>query len=431
MATEDQIITAINAGFLVSDKLRESGAVEFANVVARINDFTKHVGDAEIPRGKSALGGMADVRADYNAASKDAINWLSPLLKEYMSVLDLPISTDLVNMQALYLDYARNGKRVKSRGFTYDSVHAVGSPVGDGVIYRNNTDAYGFKIENCFPQTITMECVNDQNNGGIRFKESFRFKAQGANFDDIIIDGSNDDNIVVGLSSDDSASYFVNCSFSTISGSAATKFTGWTITPDSSLANWTQDTTDYFQITPGDPVAACLKIAENGKIEQAFSRGNTQFPNGAPMIVRVPWKQVGVNAGAEIWLRFGEQVAKVTLTGGESGWQTSLYIELSDRAWYRNYAKNGGVLGIEVHGLSAGYVKVDNVLCAAKVKFAGLWFAPCAGQTPWRVGDRYYVTDTCPDTNIVQRELVRNTKIYLPHAVNASDVTWDEPTPHT
>jgi hypothetical protein len=431
MGTEAQIKDAIAAGFYVMDGLRYDGAVVGDSFISGIKDFIDKVGLFKGDRAARAIAGMtANVRANYAAAVDSDTTWLDPLLSEYMSVLEYPIQSRTLNMQSLYLDYALNGKRVKSRGFTYDSVHAVGSPVGDGTIYRNNTDAHGFKIENCYAQTITMECVKDQNNGGIKFKESFRFRAQGANIDNIIVNGSNDDAVFPGLSSDDSSSYFQNCSFSSMNGTGTTKFDNWTIT-SGSHALFTQDTADYFQVTPGDPVAACLDIADNGIIQQAFSLRNTQFPNGAPMLVRVPWKRNGANAGAEVWVRFGEQVAKVTLGGAESGWQTSLYIELSDRAWYRNYAKNGGVLAVEIHGLSAGSIKIDNIIVAPKVKFAGLWFAPCAGQTPFKVGDRYYVTDTCPDTSIIQRQIVLATEMYLPHDSNSSAITWPDPVAHT
>ena len=436
MGTESQIQDAIGTGFLVMDKLREAGAIEFANFLSRYEDFVDIVGTFKGPRAASALSGMASVRSGYNNASNSGPQWLAPLLREYAYVLDFPDKDMVRIMQALYADYVLTGKRVKSRGFTYGTVTAgatpVGNPVGDGVIYRLTKDENGFDIENTFVQTITMECVNDQNNGGVKFKESFRFRGGAANIDNILIAGSDSDQTYQGISSDDSASYFQNCSFSSMNGEATetTKFDGWTIS-DGTPANFTQDTTDYFQITPNDPVAACVVFSTNGKMEQAFSLANTQFSATSPMIVRAPWKIVGANAGAQVWLEFGEQVSKVDIGGAESGWQTTLKIELSDRSWYKKFAKNGGKLAISVHGLTAGTVKFDNIIVAPQINFDGLWYAPCAGQTPWKVGDNYYVTDICAEDAINQRNLVYETGIYLPHSRNVSDITWADSVPHT
>jgi hypothetical protein len=362
-------------------------------------------------------------------------NWLEPLLREYAFVLDFADKSTVPIMQSLYANFVATGKRVKSRQFSYGSLTAgatpSGNPVGDGTIYMISKDENGFDIENTYVQTITFECVADQNSGGVKFKESFRFRGGAAAIDNILLAGSDSDATYPGLSSDDSSAYFQNCSFSSMNGDVEeTKFDFWTIS-DGDATLFTQDTADAFQVTPGDPVQACLDIATNGKIEQAFSLGNTQFGSSTPFIIRVPFKRNGANANSEIWLEIGEQVQKYVMTGAESGWKTDLVLELSDRAWYKHIAKNGGKLAVSVHGLNTGSIKVDNILVAPCIPFDGLWFASCAGATPFKKGDNYYRTITAVNDAILQRMFVQHTGVPLPAAVNASDITWPDPVAHT
>lgn len=434
MGTEAQIQDAIGHGFLISDFLRDYGAVQFANFLARYYDYINIVGVFKGERAAAALSGMQAVRGAYSNAVNTAPNWLGPLLKEYAFTLDFPDRSTPLIMQALYADFAANGKRIKSRQFTYGNVTAgatpVGNPSGNGVIYRLTKDENGFDIENTYAQTITMECVNDQNNGGVKFKENWRFRGGAANVDNIIIAGSDSDQTFPGVSSDDSSSYFDNCSFSSMNGSGTTKFDGWTLDVDS-VAAWTQDTTNYYQVTPGDPVAASLSAAGNGTIYQTFARRNTQFPNATPMLARVPYnREIGAaNAGAEVWLEMGEQIQKVTLAA-ETGWNF-VVLELSDRSWYKHIAKNGGRLAIQVHGLVSGSIKFDNVIVTPMINFDGLWYAPCSGSTPFKVGDNFYATDTAIDDAILQRFFVQHTGFYLPHSANVSAITWADPVAHT
>jgi hypothetical protein len=427
VATELEIKTAIGAGFFVHDFLRTQGGINFDSFVQRVGAFIEFTGAGRFNRSARALSGMAAVRGAYNNAVNTGPSWLTPLLQEYSEILDFPDRDTLRIMQALYADYVKTGKRVKSRQFTFGSVVASGSPVGSGTIYRCTKDENDFDIENTFVQVITVECVQDQNSGGTKFKESFRFKGGSANIDNIVIGGSDSDETFSGISSDDSSGFFQNCSFSSMNGSGVSKFDGWTLDVDS-LAAWTQDLVNYYQITPGDPVAASLKASGNGNIYQAFSRGNTQFPQTSPMLIRVPYnRSIGAaNAGTLIRLRCGEQVKNITLAA-ESGWRDELRIEFSNRAWYKQFAKDGGRIQIEVHGLTSGYILFDNVLVAPFQPFDGLWYAPCAGATPFKVGDTYTFTDTAVDAAINQRFLVQYTGVYLPHSANASAITWAEP----
>jgi hypothetical protein len=427
VSTEAEIQEAIGQGFFVQDFLRTQGGINFDCFIQRVGEFTQFVGNGRFTRSGSALSGMAAVRGAYNNAVNTAPSWFEPLLREYSDIMDFPDKATTLIMQALYANFIKTGKRVKSRNFTFDTVHATGTPYGSGTIYRCTKDENGFDIENTFVQTISIECTNDQNNGGTKFKESFRFKGGTANIDNIVIAGENADETFPGISSDDSGSYFQNCSFSSANGEDELLFDGWTLDVDD-LADWTQDTTVYFQITPGDPVAASLKITGNGNIYQLF--GNTQFAGATPFVIRVPLLLSGVNAGALFRLRFGEQIADYIATGAEADWVFVL-IEMTDRCWYNKFAKDGGMLKLEVHGMSAGTAWADNILTAPFQPFSGLWYAPCAGETPFKKGDSYYFTDEAEDDAIIQRCLVQYTGVYLPHDNNLSAITWDEPVFHT
>jgi len=158
-----------------------------------------------------------------------------------------------------------------------------------------------------------------------------------------------------------------------------------------------------------------------------------QFPQNQPMFVRLPIKFSGVNAGALIRLRFGEQVKDYTVGGAESGWLTApLTLEFTDRSWYKKFAINSGQIKLEVHGMTGGTIWVDNWIVCPAINFNGLWYAPCAAQTPFKVGDRYYFTDTANDLNsIIQRFFVQHTGVAMPSDTNASAITWAEPVFHT
>lgn len=431
MPTETQIKDAIGQGFFVMDFLRTEGGMGSDNFIQRVGEFVQYVGAGRFERGGIALTAMAGVRGSYSSAVEGAKAWLAPLMREYMDVLDLPTFGLQQDAKSLYDDYVRNGKRVESRQFTFDTVHASGSPVGSGTIYRCTKDENGFDLENTFAQTVTLECVFDQNNGGVKFKESFQFKGGSANIDNIVIAGSGSDETYPGISSDDSSSYFQNCSFSQANGGATvSKFDFWTLDVDS-LAAWVQDTTESYQTTPGDPIAASLKITGNGNIYQNF--GTVQFPQNQPMFVRLPIKFSGVNAGAFIRMRFGEQVKDYTVGGAESGWLVApLTLEFTDRSWYKKFAINSGQIRLEVHGMTTGTIWVDNWIVCPAINFDGLWYVPCAGATPFKVGDRYYFTDTANDANaIIQRFFVQHTGVALPSDTNASAITWADPIYHT
>lgn len=434
MATESDIKNAIGQGFFAMDFLRTEGGINTDCFIQRIGEFIQYVGAGRFERGGIALSAMAQVRGSYSNAVEGAKGWLAPLLREYMDILDLPSFGLTQDAQSLYDNYILTGKRVKSRQFTFDTVHSgstpSGNPVGDGTILRCTKDENGFDLENTFAQTITLTCLFDQNNGGTKFKETFTFKGGAANIDNIVIAGSGNEENHPGISSDDSSSYFQNMSWSQMNGSGTTKFDFWTLDVDD-LTDWTQDTSEYFQITPGDPIQASLKITGNGNIYQNF--GTVQFPQNQPMIVSLPIKIVGVNAGALIRLVFGEQKKDYTVTGAESGWLArTLTLEFSDRSWYKKFAKNGGQVRLEVHGLSAGTIYADNWVVCPAIPFDGLWYAPLAGATPFKVADNYYFADTANDLNsIIQRLFVAHTGVALPSDTNSSAISWQEPTYHT
>lgn len=432
MSTELDVKTAIGQGFYVSDFLRTQGAINTDCLTQRIGEFIQFVGAGRFVRSGIATTAMSQIRASYSNAVDGAPGWLGALMREYMDLIGVPPNGLKEDMKSLYRYMVATGRRVKSRQFTYGSVTAnpSPSPAGNGTIYIWSKDENDFDIENTFAETVTFECVNDQGNGGTKFKESFRVQGTAPQIDDIKIVGGGGDSTFPGVSSDDSSAFFQNCSWSQMNSTGTTKFDFWTLDVDD-LTKWTQDTSVYYQQTPADPVQASLKITGNGNIYQLFSAGNTQFPSDRPMLFRCPIKPIGVNAGCLIKLVVGEQVVTYTVTGAEADWVLSLVIERSNRSWYKQFAKNGGRFQLEVHGMSAGTIWADNAIAAVATPFNGLWYAMCAGSTPFKVGDKYTFTHTCLDNGIIQRFCVQHSGVYLPMDTNASAITWSDPIFHT
>lgn len=431
MSAETDTQAAITALAAMDDFLRiEGGAatVDFLDLLTAYNTALGALSPAFV---SNAAAGGDQVRAGVASAIDSVGSALAPLLRKLAIAVDFAETDPQLILRHYYLYMIANSKYISSRRFTFGSVSAGGSNVGDATCYRLTLDENGLPIENTWAQVVSLLCVQDQNSGAAKYQETFQISGGEKNIDNIIVGGSGNIGTIQAISAANSLAYIQNPSFSQANGTALSTdfFDGWTLASGAAV---TQDTTYYYRGFNGDTTPASLKMGANDTASQTFALNNTQFNPSVPMYVHVALNGSQYTAsGGTVTLTFGDQTASVSIASLSAGWNI-LKLPLTAANWYKAFTAVSPTLSIAWASRSSGSLLIDDVTIAPMTNFDGLWYAVTSNGNaqnpdPNLVNDTYTFTDT---ENLsygkIQRMLWRVSGLYLP-AVQSTGITWADP----
>ena len=368
---------------------------------------------------------------------------LIPIIQEYAGILaadaTLGFGSGYRNaadaFQALYDWFAQQGSpiTIQSRNLTYDTTATAGaSNVGNGAMSRLTVDENAYRLEACHVEKKAFRCRADKNSGVNAGAESFEFVGTRASFDGILVSGSGEGQRQVIRShhagiGNGGGSLLNNSSFSTVNGSGADKFEGWTITLGgaAALGDVTQNTTNFYRTHPNAAVDASLSIAMDNAADSVILKQTlsdmriSRIDPNVPYFLRIMWnRSIGGATAGDLIIRMGSTSKSVTL-GSQSGWQ-ELVLDMDENLWPRQFNEDPFDIEIEWDGGTAGTLLIDDVLFAPMDLIDGTyWFLRQNAASPvdWLVDDTLTFTDTGDDPQTegaIQYWLWRSGLGYLP-----------------
>lgn len=364
-------------------------------------------------------------RKALNFATQMLAPRLEPLWQTYARVLGLAPGDDI--LQRLFRYMGENTKSVLSRGFSFGAVAAAGGNVGTGTVNRLTLDRYGFVIESGFAEVKTLECTRDSNGGLKRHWEEFTVRGAPAGRDDLERIGTGEAVKVRALCAESTQAAGVqNPSFD---GVAVTPFTattdvqGWVMSDITKFAV----NADYYRDTPGVATNRSLELSGNCTLKQTFAAMRFNWDPTVPLYAQIAFKRSGNDGDLKITI--GGKTSTVSVAGG-AGWQIARFLITKD-AWMLNWnavgadpATNG--ITIELANRTVGTLLIDDFVLGQYAPMDGAWIAIVGGATPFVLRDQFTFTDTSTDTGIIQTQLAKAYRTYLPHLAAAN--TWADPT---
>lgn len=366
---------------------------------------------------------------------------LGPVILQYGAVIASPgYPSNLVRaFRDLYLNYAANSKRVKSRNISFAAGSFDGGNSGNGSLDRLTVDENAFALEACNMELKTLKVVNDQNTGARKHAERGQIYGNKGPLDSL--DWANRGSGLAaflfshhaGQGNGEGASLLRNGSFSTFDsgGDADTKFPGWVIT---NYANVSQST-NYFRGFPGSAenltnstlVDASILFSGNALlVQKPVDVGMPPFNPAVPYWFSVRVKRLA-SATGNVTIRLGASSATVALSSLTNGVWTILKIALGTGSWPANFTEQALTIEIEVDSLAVGTVEIDDAMLSPMDPFDGTWWFWHGGSTAWLLDDFWSGTDTAAATAKIQEALRRAGLGYLPSTTTASSITWAEP----
>lgn len=332
------------------------------------------------------------------------------LARAYAQVLRFP-GTSLDELwPQIFRYFVEQSFSVNSSEFTYGTITAVGSPVGDGAIYRLTKDRWGFDIEATSAETKTFEITRDAGSGARAGEEDITVRGEPAENFNTLQDGSGIIGQLKAISALSTRQFLNNPSFDSDAVSAAPSVvSGWT--PTNAIGNYeiVGGTGNYFRIMSGLTAAQSkgLKQTAADVMTQLMLRG---LDPATPYMASVRVKPNAADGNAI--LRVGSNSKSVALTGDPNTWQT-IVLDQDTNLWYDNFKQGNLSVSLEWTG-TTGDVIWDDFNFAPMQLIDGVWSYPLGGATDWSRNDLYNVTDSQAVATAIIWWFLRQAGVYLP-----------------
>ena len=418
--TEADVQSQIGKVCKLFEEMRKFGHVNSPNLLQMEGDLVVALeGDFS----SETLQAWQTSRASYASAMDQASAVLTPLLRTYAQFMDVPEREPQSILDRLFERFTDESLTVESRAFSFGTITAGGSNVGNGTLNRLTTDENGDDIEAQASDAKTVTCVSDEHSGASEHEERFNIRGGTALRDRIKIAGSGFSAELVALSARHSERFAVqNPSFDNFVGSvgSVTSFPGWTV--GSAIGNFDANTSYYRNPWGSNHTPYSLKIAGNDSLTQNFNVRQVQFNPNIPVYVQVAYNRETGSGDGTLKLKIGDQESEVTLAA-QTGWNI-LRVEIGTKNWFSNWNVEDAGIAITLADRTSGYVLVDDLIVAPMTRFDGAWYALVGGSTPFLRDDEFTWTDT-ETGSIIQYWLWRAFGRYLPHSGSPS---WSDPT---
>lgn len=253
-----------------------------------------------------------------------------------------------------------------------------GSNVGTGTLRVLAVDWEGYNLQHPHAETLTFECVQDQNLGAHKHAEVFQVTGEEASKD--FLDETGSGLRIPALyvkhagSGGAGKSYGQNMSFDTAhAGTGTDKVSGWTI--ETTAGDVTEETTNVYKGAPNVTTSRSLEIAAGtDSISQALSvtRINA-VGERVPWQLAVAFKKTGSADTGTLTLTVGSKSQAFDLsTYNNTDWNVAR-LDFDKDLYYRNWITDSPVVKIEWTSTS-DVIWLDDVHFAPLTFAGGLWW---------------------------------------------------------
>jgi hypothetical protein len=356
--------------------------VDYPTIVSDIDTAEQALEGDYLPG--TILGVLRSLRARLSATADRGMHraiWNAWCL-ERMRIAGLPFYNVSDNGDAwirLHRLLHEGGETFNDRGMTIAAAgSAGGGNVGDGTHVILKVDWEGYVLQHAHAETMTWECIADQNLGVFKHAEIFQVRGEDASKDLLDETGSGLKIAPVYVqhagSGGGGKSYGQNMSFDTAhDGTGTDKVPGWTIT--TTAGDFSEETTNVYKGAPNVTTSRSLEVAAGTDgISQALSVTRINAIGE-----RIPWM-----LSVPIKLTSGSDTGTVTLTVGSKSQAFDIGALISDTNWYvlrldldkdlyyRNWITDAPTVGISWASMSAAFW-LDDIHFAPMTYVGGLW----------------------------------------------------------
>lgn len=318
---------------------------------------------------------------------------------------------------------------VRYRNWTYASVSAGVSNVGDGTVYRCTTDEYGNSIEVGAAKggTVKIEIISDKNLGATAGNESASIYGSGVLPTDYIELGSapGSQATISAQQSGSEGNLLSNPSFDEYSGTGATlEFTDWTL---SSPSDATADNTDVFRVETNDATDSyAVNFSADNSLLCYLPAISAAIDTTRPVFLIVRYQRVS-SADGTLTIRLGTQTETVDVSTKTNDVWNDLVLGIADeKGWYEVFkedyndsgTKRGVRVSIALSSNTTGNVRIDCCLLIQPTLYDGKYYLLTAGETDYLRGDYFTFADTVANTGRTQYQLTQRYGVSLPHATS-------------
>lgn len=368
-----------------------------------------------------------------------------PFLVEIMKIAKRTETDPQLMVDQLIKYMISESDTIKSRGITFDTVAAIGSPTGNPTFYRLTEDENGYDIEGTFFDLKKIVCVAPQTDGeATRFNELFEITGEARSFDSLDF-----------YACDKSGAYFFglqplsetgglleNSDLTNIEYDSSTKELDTSVTQP--IASWDHNystasnftvldalisTADdwYFNKNDDNEAPKSLKWAEAG----CYIRQYIEFPvnhNAAYFCGVLANRELGTAVGASIKLTWGSKSQIISL-GSTTGW-IKVVPDLDKDLWPKNW-DNGDrpYFEVKLEAITSGYVVICQPQFAQFDLFDAIPIKMWSGDTPPVRDDSWSYQDVLSGADsVIQKAVALATLPNTRHLPSAGSPTIADPT---
>lgn len=296
---------------------------------------------------------------------------------------DISFSEDENNplWAAIYDHMRTNTLTFKERDLTFGSASFSGT--GTGTLAFVTSDEQGHEMQAVFADSYKLKCIRDGRRTGYQAEEIFQLSGTTPTLDGLDQDGGGVGTLTTftAVRPNDSRNMVKNAMFAdmTLSGSAVTAATGWTI---SGSGNLESDTTNLFYSANirGISTYQSLKFTGNETISQDLVvDARKRFDLNAPYYCAVLLRR-NSSATGTLTIDFGGQQRAVTIGSlTDNEWHLiTVPSTIGQNSWFLNINQNTLNVQLALTSLAVDTISVAAVWCVKMQRWGHL-----VDQTSW------------------------------------------------
>lgn len=411
MVTKADLWTQLSKGIkIVDDLFTEFSTNLLANMISLEDDYEgNHISETATQ--------LRSLRTKANSIITGGSSFLSPMVKDLGRVGYYSLKTSSVDiLQDIADGMTTLSETVKNRAFTFGSVSAYVSNVGDGTVYRLTKDKNNANIENGYANggITKIKCTSDRYSRRTSGNEAFEIYGVGLTDIDAIELGTAPQAVtaIYALTSRQCTTYITDGSFDTADDSGTLTCSGWDFDVP---ANFTKEVTDTFRNTPGSSSGIAIKINDNSYLEQNLSDKGKSFDATKPTCIVLRYMRKNSCDGT-LTLTLGSKSVTVDLSTATNDVWADLTLGVTDnKGYYGQWFKDDTTIKIALSGATTGEVIVDEIIVTQPTAYDGKYYFVTAGKTDYLKDDYFTFTDSVLNTGRIQYILSRLFGVYLPH----------------
>lgn len=399
--------------------IRAAGESNADNFVDASNTLTQSL---ETDFASELESGVATLRSNLNAFLSNPRSVLDPIIRTWgRHVLDTAETDPLAIIDEMIVYFNDNSERVQSRDFTFGTPTFAGA-VGSGTLFRLNTSALAFDLEEQHIDSKQAICIAAEGTGATRNRELFQIQSSSPGKDEVERDGSAIVDTISAQNSDDSL--LENSGFDSLDIANAI-ITSWSSSITIDATGYAEDTTNIFQPAPdSNTTRKSLELKATGTLTQIFADVGVSTSKDSPYFAILHYNASVNTATGTLELHIGSNSVSVVVDG-KTGWQ-QLVLALDENLWPENFDEAGLDAKIVWTQTGTGLL-IDELVFVEMQQFDGSYYTMIGGVVSFLINDKATWADTATGS-ILQKWIWRGYSKSLPHTTVASLITIPDPT---